>query len=228
MAEGTILLVEDDKLVRLALEAEMQEEGYTVLTAPDALSGLKLECLKDAGVDVVITDLRLPGMDGITFLKEIKKLCPDTQVIVITAYGSVESAVIAMREGASDYLCKPFQYEELSLKLARLMEFRARLQEISHLRRQLEERHYFHNLVGKSAGMRRVFELIETVASDNCGVLIQGETGTGKELVAKALHYSSTRRAKPFVAVNCAALSFRGGELCGFEPRGHRKRALWS
>jgi DNA-binding NtrC family response regulator len=207
MAEGTILLVEDDKLVRLALEAEMQEEGYTVLTAPDALSGLKLECLKDAGVDVVITDLRLPGMDGITFLKEIKKLCPDTQVIVITAYGSVESAVIAMREGASDYLCKPFQYEELSLKLARLMEFRARLQEISHLRRQLEERHYFHNLVGKSAGMRRVFELIETVASDSCAVLIQGETGTGKELVAKALHYSSTRRGKPFVAVNCAALS---------------------
>jgi DNA-binding NtrC family response regulator len=221
MAEGTILLVEDDRLERLALEAELQDEGYTVLTTQTAVNGLA--CLREACVDVVITDLRLPGMDGIAFIKEAKKLCPDTEMIVITAYGSVESAVAAMREGAYDYLCKPFQFEELSLKLKRLMAFHAHREELSQLRRQLEERHYYHNLVGKSAAMRRVFALIEAVAADSCAVLVQGETGTGKELVAKALHYSSPRRAKPFVAVSCAALS---REVIESELFGHEQGAF--
>ncbi len=221
MAEGTILLVEDDKLERLTLEAELQDEGYTVLPTPNAFNGLA--SLKDGDVDAVITDLRLPGMVGIAFLKEDRNLCPDVEIIVITAYGSVESAVTAMREGAYDYLCKPFQYEELSLKLKRLMTFRARQMEISQLRRQLEERHYYHNLVGKSAAMQRVFALVDMVAADICGVLIQGETGTGKELVAKALHYNGPRRSRPFVAVSCAALS---REVIESELFGHEQGAF--
>ena len=205
MAGETILLVDDDRLERLTLEASLKDEGYRVVSAANAFHGL--ECLHEGGADVVITDLRMPGMDGLTFLKEAKKVCPDTEVVLITAYASVESAVTAMREGAHDYLCKPFRYEELSIRLKRLTEFQAHLREMGNLRRQLEERHHYHNLVGKSAAMQRVFQTIELVAKDICAVLIEGETGTGKELVAKAIHYSGPRKDKPFIEVHCAALS---------------------
>ncbi len=221
MTRGTILLVEDDPLERLTLEAELQDEGYTVRTATNATTGL--DCLEGGDVDVVITDLRLPGMDGIAFLQEVNRRRPDTEIIVITAYGSVQSAVTAIRKGAYDYLCKPFQFEELSLKLRRLMTFRARQIEISALRLELAERHRFHHLVGQSASMQRVFRLIETVAQDTCSVLIQGETGTGKELVARALHASSPRRNRPFVAVSCAALS---REMIESELFGHEAGAF--
>lgn len=222
MAEGTILLVEDDRLNRLTLEAELHKEGYTVLTASNAGSGL--ECLKESCIDVAITDLRMPGIfDGLAFRREAKTLVPDLRVIVMIAYGSLESAVTALLEGASAYLFKPFQFRELSLKLTRLMQVSVRLQEISHLPRPLKERHCYHNLVGSSAAMQQAFGLIEKVAEDTCGVLIQGETGSGKEMVAKALHDSSPRRAKPFVAVSCAALS---RELIENELFGHEQGAF--
>ncbi len=212
-----VLVVDDEKLKRASLAAELGAKGYEVTTRPSANEAM--DDIKGIDFDVVVTDLKMPGMDGLAFLRKIKLLRPETVVIVITAYGTVDSAVNAMRTGAHDYIAKPFSDEELVLKIDKVLAFGRSARENVELRRRLGERVGFANIIGESAAMQRALDLIEQVVDSDCSVLISGETGTGKELVATAIHYNSHRRDGPFVPVSCAALasSLLESELFGHE-----------
>ena len=212
-----VLVVDDEKLKRASLSAELEAAGYSVSARPTADEAL--EDIKNVDFDVVVTDLKMPGMDGLTFLKKIKLLRPQTIVIVITAYGTLDSAVEAMRSGANDYIAKPFSDEELVVKIDKVLAFGRSARENIELRRQLGERVEFTNIIGESEAMKRALGMVDKVVDCDCSVLLSGETGTGKELVATAIHYNGHRRDGPFVPVSCAALtsSILESELFGHE-----------
>jgi two-component system NtrC family response regulator len=217
----TILIVDDEKNYLLILGAVLEEEGFEPLTAgsgPEAL-----EILKHSDVDLVLTDMKMPGMDGIELLDEVKKIDPELPVIMMTAYGTVEKAVEAMRKGAYHYLLKPFDNDSLILYATKAIETYRVIKENRHLRYAVESRYRFDNIIGKSKAMMRVFETIRKVAPSSATVLIEGENGTGKELVAKSIHFNSPRREGPFVAVNCSALA---ESLLESELFGHEKGAF--
>ena len=216
-------MVDDDRVARVPLRDDIREAGYEVDEAGSAEEALDL--LRRNPYDVVVTDLRMPGMDGIELLERIKAQRPDAEVIVITAYGTVQTAVRAMKLGAYEYLTKPFDNEELLLLLERIRKVREVMAENLRLRRRLEEKYRLEDMVGKSHSMQEVFRLIRTVAPSDSTVLLQGETGTGKELAAYAIHELSHRRNGPFVKVSCAALS---RELLESELFGHVKGAFTS
>jgi len=216
-------LVDDDRVARVPLRDDIREAGYEVDEAGSAEEALDL--LRRNPYDVVVTDLRMPGMDGIELLERVKAQRPDAEVIVITAYGTVQTAVRAMKLGAYEYLTKPFDNEELLLLLERIRKVREVMAENLRLRRRLEEKYRLEDMVGKSHSMQEVFRLIRTVAPSDSTVLLQGETGTGKELAAYAIHELSHRRNGPFVKVSCAALS---RELLESELFGHVKGAFTS
>ncbi len=206
MAEecGPILVVDDEPDMRELLRDVLQERGCRV-----ALAQSGREALKQLGEDeyaVVLTDLRMKEMEGIELLKEIKRSYPETNVIIMTAFGSVETAIEAMKQGAYDYLVKPIKTEELVRVTERALREAALRQEVNRLRREVHKEYSFHQILGKSKPMREVFDLIRRVADSPTNLLITGESGTGKELVAKAIHYNSARRDAPFVPVNCAAI----------------------
>jgi DNA-binding NtrC family response regulator len=213
-----ILVIDDEKLKRMTLKTQLGDEGYFVETGENAFVGL--EKLKHNVFDVVVTDLRMPSMDGISFLKEIKKISPATEVIMMTAYGTIENAVEAMKEGAYDYLTKPFPYDELSIKLKRLMEYQKGKAQIEVLQKKIESQYRYQNLIGRSKIMQTVFEKADAVADSNTSILIQGETGTGKELMANAIHYNSQRKNAPFIKLSCAVLH---REILESELFGHEK-----
>ncbi|MBI5874464.1 MAG: sigma-54-dependent Fis family transcriptional regulator [Deltaproteobacteria bacterium] len=216
-----ILIVEDEKIKRITLTDALLKEGYDVLAIDNPVEALNI--FKEREFDVVITDIRLPHMDGLAFLKEIKALKPDTTAIVMTAYATVDTAIKAMKLGAYDYITKPFSSEELLLILERLKDFRRLVEENIKLKQEITERYSFGNIVGKSKKMKGVYELIETVAPRDATVLIIGESGTGKELIANAIHYNSPRKDKPFVKFSCAALA---ESLLESELFGHEKGAF--
>ncbi|MDN3514367.1 MAG: sigma-54 dependent transcriptional regulator [Candidatus Brocadia sp.] len=216
--KSKILVVDDEKLMRVSLEDKLIKEGYAVTSLSNAMEGLRE--LQSTNFDVVITDLRLPRIDGIEFLRQIKKLSPDTVVIIMTAYGSIENAVVAMKEGAYDYATKPFPLEELTIKLKKALKHKAVIAENILLKRQVISQYGYDNMIGKSDAMKRVFEIINTVSDRDTTVLIQGESGTGKELTAGAIHYNSNRRNGPFVKLSCAALN---KEILESELFGHEK-----
>ncbi len=216
--KSKILVVDDEKLMRVSLEDKLMKEGYTVTSLSNAVEGLRV--LQSTNFDVVITDVRLPKMDGIEFLREIKKASPDTVVIIMTAYGSIENAVIAMKEGAYDYVTKPFSLEELIVKLQKALKHKDMVAENILLKRQVISQYGYDNMIGKSDAMKRVFEIINTVSNRDTTVLIQGESGTGKELTAGAIHYNSNRRDGTFVKLSCAALN---KEILESELFGHEK-----
>jgi len=212
-----ILVVDDEKNFLIVLKAVLEEEGYQVLTAQDAF--FALEILSHTDVDTVLTDMKMPQMDGILLLEKIKQINPDLPVIIMTAYGTVEKAVEAMKKGAFDYVLKPFSNEELKINVRKAIDMYHLLRENRRLNQALYQRYHFENLVGKSKPMQRIFDLIRKVANTKTTVLITGETGTGKELVAKAIHYNSGRKNGPFISVNCGALaeSLLDSELFGHE-----------
>jgi DNA-binding NtrC family response regulator len=216
-----ILVVDDEKLSRVTTTRQLAEAGYVAEGHETPFKAL--EAIKSGVWDVVLTDLRMPSMDGIEFLKEMRKLSPGTSVILMTAYGTVKTAVEAMRSGAVDYLTKPFVFDELRFRLERLAEERQIRQEVEALRRVLGPATAYGGLVGHSAAMRNVFEQIEQFAENPSNVLIVGETGTGKELVARALHSLSSRSKEPFVPVACAAIP---RELAESELFGHEAGAF--
>ena len=206
MAEefGPILVVDDEPDMRELLRDVLQERGSRVTLAQSGREALKR--LGEEEYAVVLTDLRMKEMEGIELLKEIKRSYPETNVIIMTAFGSVETAIEAMKQGAYDYLVKPIKTEELVRVTERALREAALRQEVNRLRREVHKEYSFHQILGKSKPMREVFDLIRRVADSPANLLITGESGTGKELVAKAIHYNSARRDAPFVPVNCAAI----------------------
>ena len=199
-----MLIIDDEPLMRITLQDSLVGEGYEVVAAETGRKGVDL--LRKNQWDIIITDLKLPDLEGIEILKEAKFLNPSTEVILITAYGSIDSAVSAMKEGASDYLTKPFSMDELLLIIKRLLRMKQLEEENLSLKKRVEERYRLEGLVGKSPQMLKIYDLIETVAQTDTTVLVNGENGTGKELVANAIHLQSPRKNGPFIKVNCAAL----------------------
>ena len=212
-----ILVVDDDLKMCELLSDILSEEGYSVKTSGNSLKALKI--LKEEEFDVILTDLKMKGMDGIDLLDEAKQAAPLTPVIIMTAFGTIETAIKAMKMGAYDYVLKSDQTDELLLTVKKALEYRLLKKEIVHLRRRLESDYQFHHLIGKSPPMKKVYETIEMISDASCNILITGESGTGKELVAKAIHHHSNRKEGPFIAVNCAAIpeTLIESELFGYK-----------
>ncbi|RMI26757.1 MAG: sigma-54-dependent Fis family transcriptional regulator, partial [Calditrichaeota bacterium] len=212
-----ILIVDNEekfcKVVKTALEMEDLQAEYC--TSGEAA----LEFLKGNSADVVISDLRMEGMDGLQLLEAVKKAYPETEVIIMTAYATQKTAVEALKKGACDYLIKPFEMDELTLRVRRIFEQQRLAKEYRQLKRSREEPVFYHKIVGRSKPMREVYRLIKKASENDATVLIRGESGTGKELVAQAIHEASSRAQKPFVTVNCAALpeNLLESELFGYE-----------
>jgi two-component system NtrC family response regulator len=217
----TVLLADDDDSLRRVQEYQLSKAGFEVTTCSDGNSAL--EAFRDNLHDLVVTDIRMPGLAGLELLARLRAISPETPVIVITGHGSVETAVEAMKQGAYDFLTKPFPADTLRLTLERAARMAKLQRENRELRRAVERTFAFENLVGSSVAMRRMYELLELVAPSPSTVLICGETGTGKELVARAVHYNSPRGEGPFVTVNCGALP---ESLVEAELFGHRKGAF--
>jgi DNA-binding NtrC family response regulator len=204
MNQPRILIIDDDADLLRLVQEELVREGFDVTIAVTGTEGLRM--LRDQPVDVVVTDLRMEHIDGMEILRAAADLRPEAKVIVITAFGSMASAIEAMKAGAFDYLSKPFEIEELTLAVQKAMEVTRLRRENVLLRGEIERRYQFGNLIGASKGMQEVFDLIRRVAATDISVLITGESGTGKELVAKAIHYNSARRQCRFVPINCAGI----------------------
>ncbi|HVN82167.1 MAG TPA: sigma-54 dependent transcriptional regulator [Terriglobia bacterium] len=212
-----ILIVEDEpKMLRL-LELNLAEEGYTLFLASDAEGGLKI--LRQEPIDLVLTDLKLPGMTGLGLLQEIKQTNALLPVIVMTAYGTVETAVEAMKAGASDYVLKPFSLEEIKLIVRKELQVHRLIEENRSLREALGKRYEFRNIVARSAAMQEVLAIVARVAPTNSTVLLGGESGVGKDLIARAIHQHSRRASGPFVKINCTAIpeNLLESELFGYE-----------
>lgn len=217
----TILVVDDDKAFRIATKTVLEDEGYTVAVAPNGADALAH--LASAPVDLLLSDLVMTTMSGIELLQKVKTSYPDLTVIMVTGFGSINSAVDAMRLGATDYLTKPCNNAELLLKIRRALDVNSNERELKKLREELHTTYSFGNMVSRSEKMKQVIHAIRQVADTDVTILIQGESGTGKELVARALHYNSNRSAKPFVAVNCSAIP---ENLLESELFGHEKGAF--
>lgn len=218
---ATILIVDDEKNMRWALDRALKQEGYETLTAADGLEGLTVAQTEHP--DLIVLDLKMPGMDGLSALKKLREWNSQLPVIMITAHGSVETAIEAVKAGAFDYITKPFDVEEIKLVISKALENRALVSEVAFLRSELERKYSFENIIGKGPKMQALFSLIEKLAETSASVIVYGESGTGKELVARAIHYRSARKGNPYIQVNCAALP---ETLLESELFGHEKGAF--
>ncbi|MFZ1517361.1 MAG: sigma-54 dependent transcriptional regulator [Ignavibacteriaceae bacterium] len=216
-----ILVVDDEEIIRDSLYYILEKEGYHVDKAENGK--VAYDKIIANHFDLVITDIEMPVMKGTELLEKIKTLDFQTSVIIITAFGSLDTAISALRNGASDYILKPVEFDELLIKAKRLFEVRDLLIENKVLRDEIHRKYDFENIIGKSQSIKKIYEMIEAVAETDSTVLISGNSGTGKELVARALHYKSHRKNKPFVAVNCGAIS---ENLIESELFGHKKGAF--
>ena len=205
MASERILIVDDEDGMRRLLSRVLTREGYETSAVGSGAEALRL--VASERFDLVVTDIKMPEMDGLQLLAELKEYEPSLPIIVITAYGTIENAVQALRSGAYDYIAKPFENDEIKLTVAKAFERERLLAENRYLHAELEGRYDFSGIVGGSLAMQQVYEMASSVAVSNANVLITGESGTGKELLARSIHYSSLRKEKPFVVLNCAAIS---------------------
>ena len=218
MTKAKILVVDDEEIVLKSCRKILEGDGHQVLTA---LSGQEaFDLLEKEPLDIVITDMKMPGIDGMGVLERVKEKYPDILVIMITGYSTVQSAVQAMRLGAFDYIPKPFTPDEVLIVIEKALEKKSLIYENIYLRKELEAKYGFDNIIGSSPKMQAVYKLIRKVAPTDSTVLIRGESGTGKELIARAIHFNSPRKQKPFVPVDCGVLA---SELLESELFGHVK-----
>jgi DNA-binding NtrC family response regulator len=217
----TIVIADDEKNTREGLRWALEAKNRQILLAADGDEAVAR--VQESGADLLITDLKMPGLDGMAVLARVQQVSPDTQVVVLTGHGTVESAVDAMKKGAFDYLIKPVNIDELNLLVERILSTRSVHEENIELKRQLDSKFGFENIVGRSDAMMQVFSRVRTVAPTRATVLLHGESGTGKELIANAIHQNSPRRGCPFVKVNCGALPLT---LLESELFGHEKGAF--
>jgi len=212
-----ILVIDDDLEMCDLVSDGLREEGFRVTTSGDSLEGCRI--LKREEFDVLITDLQMKGLKGLDILEEARRVAPSTPVIIITAFGTIESAIQAMKMGAYDYVTKPFQMDDLVLTVKKALENRLLKKEVVGLREEAGSHHQFHKLIGKSPAMQKIYDLIERVTDTPSNILITGESGTGKELVASAIHYNGLRREGPFIALNCSAIpeNLMESELFGYK-----------
>ena len=220
-AKAKIVVADDEESVRWTLKKALERSGYAVLTVADGEAAV--ETAGRIGADLVLMDIKMPTVDGLEALSLLRQRHPETMVIVMTAFGSLQAAVEAMKRGAYDYITKPFDFEELALLVGRALEVKKLTHELNRLKAQLRDRQELDEIVGTSQGMQVVFKLVGQVADSAATVLIQGESGTGKELVARAIHKNSPRHQGPFVTVNCAAIP---RDLLESELFGHEKGAF--
>ncbi|MBU2492792.1 MAG: sigma-54 dependent transcriptional regulator [Bacteroidetes bacterium] len=215
---ASVLLVDDEKAIRDSLKLILADEGYTTDSAADGEEALLK--IKEFDFDIVITDIKMPKMDGMQLMQEAAKISPQTFFMIMTAFASVNTAIDALRNGAYDYLIKPVEFDDLIIRLKRLIDFKKLSIENRTLRQRISSESGYRSIIGKSEPMKKVFDLIEQVAPTNSNVFIYGKSGTGKELVAKAIHYNSRRKDNIFLPINCGAIS---ENLIESELFGHKK-----
>ena len=216
-----ILVVDDEDIIRESLSFVLKKEGYAVEEAENGKAAY--DKLLEESFDLVITDIEMPQMKGTQLIEEIEKLNIQTSIIVITAFGSLDTAIKALRNGAADYILKPIEFDELLIKVKRIFEVKNLLLENRILKKEIQRNYDFDDIVGRSPSIRKVYEMIQTVAETDSSVMITGKSGTGKELVARSLHFKSKRQNKPFIAVNCGAIA---ENLIESELFGHKKGAF--
>jgi two-component system response regulator AtoC len=217
----SVLIIDDDPLIRKTLSGHLSKQGFDVQLAEEGEEGVRK--FREFGPDVVILDVRLPDLDGLEVLRQIRDLNKKTYVLMMTAYDDMKTTVEAIKLGAFEYLVKPLNYIDLDLTVAKAFQVRALEQKVSYLVEERQKEYTIDNIIGRSPQMRDVFKLIGSVANTRANVLIQGESGTGKELVAKAIHYNSPYRDEPFIVINCSAIS---DTLLESELFGHTKGAF--
>ncbi|MBS1258940.1 MAG: Regulatory protein AtoC [Candidatus Scalindua arabica] len=217
----TILLADDDESLRRVIEYNLSNKGYRVLLANNGNEALNI--FKSEDIDIVITDIQMEKVDGLELLEEIKRLKSNALVIMITAHGSIETAVKAMKLGAYDYITKPFDRDELQIIIEKAQNLQSLMSENIRLRQELADRFSLGNIIGASSKMKRIYDTVARVAKSDSTVLLQGESGTGKELIARAIHFNSSRAKKPFITVNCSAIP---ENLMESELFGHVKGAF--
>lgn len=216
-----ILVVDDEEIIRESISFVLKKEGYIVEEAENGK--IAYDKLLQSSFDLVISDIEMPVMKGTELLAEIRKINIQTAIIMITAYASLETAISCLRNGASDYIMKPIEFDELLFKLKKIFEMKSILLENRILKREIQRNFDYDNIIGKSLAIKRIYEMIDTVAETDSTVLISGKSGTGKELVARSLHFKSKRKNKPFIAINCGAIS---ENLIESELFGHKKGAF--
>ncbi|HYW35006.1 MAG TPA: sigma-54 dependent transcriptional regulator [Balneolaceae bacterium] len=218
---GSILIADDEEEIRNSLSLVLRDEGYQCATAPNGTAAI--EVLKDHDFDILITDLKMPGADGIEVMNQCLQYSPETLPIIITAHATVDTAIQALRKGAADYILKPLDFDEVIIRIKNLLEHKRLIQENRYLREQIDQEYNFNHIIGESAPMKEVFRMIERVSQATSNVLVTGASGTGKELVARAIHASSDRSEQPFIAINCGAIP---KDLVESELFGHKKGAF--
>ena len=199
-----ILIADDEEQIREPLSFILNKEGYNCKTVNDGSNAIK--ALQEDNYDILITDIKMPGMNGVEVLEKSREISPETIVILITAYGSVETAIQALRKGAADYFLKPLDFDEVLVRLKNLIRNKELFRFNKILRKQINTNYNFENIIGKSSVMKKIFEMVKQVSEVNTNILITGATGTGKELIARAIHNNGNRKDKPFIPVNCGAI----------------------